>query len=133
MTSTRPVVVQELPQRLTRGQTEPCFREVQPLLKKDHPKVVFDFSNVSQLDSAGIDFLLICMEEVLKRNGDLKLAAIPLGPAVVLELMGVDHLFEIFENSSDAVESFHRFPEHAFQGGPQLWYSNDIPGREGTV
>jgi len=130
MTSTRPVVVQELPQRLTRGQTELWFRELQPLLKGDHPKVVFDFSNVSQMDSAGIEFLLVCMEEVLKRNGDLKLAAIPPGPAVVLELTGVDHLFEIFENSSDAVESFHKFPVHAYQDGPQPWYANDTPARE---
>jgi len=77
--------------------------------------LVFDFSGVRQLDSAGIEMLLRCLEEVMKRNGDIKLAAVPPAPAVILELTGVDRFFEIYENASDAVESFHQFPAHALQ------------------
>jgi len=67
------------------------------------------------LDSAGIEMLLRCMEEAMKRNGDVKLAAVSPQVTVILELTRVDRLFEIFENPSDAVESFHRFPVQAFR------------------
>ena len=61
------------------------------------------------------------IEEVMKRNGDIKLAAVPPAPAVILELTGVDRFFEIYENASDAVESFHQFPAHALQHVRQPW------------
>ena len=133
MINARPVIVQQLPPKVTRGQTDLFFREVAPLLKADRPRMVFDFSNVVQLDSAGIELLLVCMEEALKRNGDLKLAAIPSGPRVVLEMTGVDHLFEIFQDPSDAVESFHRFPVHAFTEESQPWYPSAVSGAERRI
>jgi len=115
MTTGRTVVVKELPESVSLNHTQQLLREVAPLLEVDRPHLVFDFSEVRQLDSAGIEMLLHCMEEALKRNGDVKLAAVPPPVAVVLELTRVDRLFEIFENPSDAVESFHRFPVQAFR------------------
>jgi hypothetical protein len=47
--------------------------------------------------------LLCCLEEAMKRNGDVKLAAIPAGAEATVELI---RLFEIFETSADAVKSF---------------------------
>ena len=35
--------------------------------------MVLDCSNVRQLDRAGIQVLLRCLEEAMKRNGDVKL------------------------------------------------------------
>jgi anti-anti-sigma factor len=115
MTNCRPVVVKQLPDRVSVNETQLLFRELAPLFEGDRPCLVFDFSEVRQLDSAGIEMLLRCMEEAMKRNGDLKLAAISPQVAVILELTRVDRLFEIFENPSDAVESFHRFPVQAFR------------------
>lgn len=128
MTTKRPVVVLELPEKLVLGRAQLFFREVQGFLQTDRPRLVFDFSEVTQVDSAGIEVLLNCMEEAMKRNGDLKLAAIPPGPAVVLALTQVDRLFEIFENASDAADSFHHFPVHAFQGGQQPWNERPTAG-----
>lgn len=115
MTTSHPVIVKQLPQRVNRQQAQELARAVEPLLKHDHPCLVFDFSEVRYLDSAGIEMLLHCMEEAMKRNGDLKLAAIPPEIAVILKLTRVDCLFEIFDNASDAVESFHRFLAHPFR------------------
>jgi anti-anti-sigma factor len=115
MTTSRAVVVKRLPQSVTLSQAQQLFWEVLPLLGRDRPHLVFDFSEVRQLDSAGIEMLLHCMEEAMKRNGDVKLAAVSMQVAVILKLTRVDRLFEIFENPSDAVESFHRFPVHAFR------------------
>jgi len=121
MTTKRPVVVLQLPEKLVLGRVESFLRDVQGFLKAERPRLVFDFSEVSQIDSAGVELLLNCMEETMKRNGDIKLAAIAPGPAVVLQLTQVDRLFEIFDNPSDAVESFHQFPVHAFQEAQQTW------------
>jgi anti-sigma B factor antagonist len=115
MTNCRPVTVKQLPDRVSVNETQQLFRELAPLFEGDRPCLVFDFSEVRQLDSAGIEMLLRCMEEAMKRNGDVKLAAVSPQVAVILELTRVDRLFEIFENPSDAVESFHRFPVQAFR------------------
>ena len=115
MTNSRPVVVKQLPDRVSVNETHQLFRELAPLFEGDRPCLVFDFSEVRQLDSAGIEMLLRCMEEAMKRNGDVKLTAVSPQVTVILELTRVDRLFEIFENPSDAVESFHRFPVQAFR------------------
>src|SRR5580704_340534 len=127
MATKRPVVVLELPEKLILGRAHLFFQEVQEFLKIDRPRLVFDFSEVTQVDSAGVEVLLNCMEEAMKRNGDLKLAAIPPGPAVVLELTQVDRLFEVFDNVSDAAESFHQFPVDAVRKAHQPW--SEGPGQ----
>ena len=89
----------------------------------DRPRVVLDFSEVRQLDSAGIHVLLHCLEEPMKRNGDIKLAAVPPAATVILELTKVDSLFETFDTASEAVNSFYQFPRPAFQPALQPEYS----------
>jgi anti-anti-sigma factor len=115
MISRRPVAVKQLPEKLGVKQGWVFFREVEPCLKVERPRVVLDCSKVRQLDSAGLHLLLRCLEEAMKRNGDVKLAAIPLGAAATLELTKVDRLFEAFDNTTDAVNSFHQFPVNALQ------------------
>jgi anti-sigma B factor antagonist len=119
---TTPVVVKHLPQQLKLGQLQVFLQEIAPLLKADRPRIVFDFSQVKQIDSAGVDMLLYCMEQAMKRNGDLKLAAVPPAPAIILELTRVDRLFEIFETVSAAVNSFSGFSVPGKQT-PYEWYS----------
>jgi anti-anti-sigma factor len=95
------------------------FREVEPFLQADRPRVVLDCSKVRHLDSGGIYVLLRCLEEAMKRNGDVKLAAIPPGAAAILEHTRAGRLFEAFDNTADAVNSFHQFPmkpvQHALE------------------
>ena len=115
MTTGKPVVVKQLPEYLGVQQCQAFLRDLEPLFGTDRPRLVFDFSGVHHLDSAGVEFLLRCMEEAMKRNGDLKLACVSPQLAVILEMTRVDRLFEIFDNSTDAVESFHRFSASAWQ------------------
>ena len=115
MTDCGKVVIKQLPERVTLNQAHAILREMEPVLEGDRPCLVFDFSDVVQIDSAGIEMMLRCMEEAMKRNGDLKLAALSPQVAIILELTRVDRLFEIFATSSDAAESFHRFPIEALR------------------
>jgi anti-anti-sigma factor len=115
MISGRPVVVKQLPEKLSVEQGRRFFLEVEPCLMGDRPRMVLDCSQLRHLDSAGIQVLLHCLEEAMKRNGDVKLAAIPPAAAEILALTGVDQLFEAFDNTFDAVNSFYQFPADVFQ------------------
>jgi anti-anti-sigma factor len=109
------VGVQQLPEQLSVKQGRAFFREVESCLNVDRPRVVLDCSRVQLLDGAGVRVLLSCLEAAMKRNGDVKLAVIPPGAAAVLELARVDHIFEVFESTADAVNSFYHFPTKSFQ------------------
>lgn len=128
MTSERIVAVRQLPEKLSVKQGRLFFREVEPCLNADRPRVVLDCSKVRQLDSAGIQVLLLCLEEAMKRNGDVKLAAIPPGAAAILELTRVGRLFEAFDNTTDAVNSFQQFPLKPLQAACTLEYSTTALG-----
>src|SRR5579864_5809549 len=110
MPSSGPVLVMEVPEQLNHATVEAFVAELQPLLESDRPRVVLDCSHVRDLDSAGVEVLLYCMQEAMKRNGDLKLAAVSPESAVILELMRVDRLFETFETTTQAVQSFQAIP-----------------------
>jgi anti-anti-sigma factor len=112
MKSSGPVIVMELPEQLDHAQVQSFLSEVKPLLEADRPRMVLDCSLVRYIDSTGVEMLLHCMEEAMKRDGDLKLAAVSPESAVILELMRVDRLFETFETSEAAVQSFHVFPTY---------------------
>jgi anti-sigma B factor antagonist len=118
MEKSRPVVVKHLPERVNQRQARAFFREVQPLITVDRPQVVFDLSAVQQLDAAGVDMLLQCMSQVMKRDGDLKLAAVSAHAAVILELTRTERLFEIYNTAADAVRSFSRFIPAAMRHQP---------------
>src|SRR5437016_5010939 len=115
METSRPVVVKRVPDRLNLRQARTLLREVQPFLTSDRPQVVFDLSQVRTLDAAGVDMLLHCMSEAMKRDGDVKLAALSPHAATVLEMTRTDRLFEIYETSTDAARSFTYFLPNAMR------------------
>ncbi len=121
METSRPVVIKRMPERLNLKQARALLRELQPILTSDRPQVVFDMSQVRHLDAAGVDMLLHCMTETMKRDGDLKLAALSEQAAVILELTRTDRLFEIYNSSAEAMRSFSHFLPGAMRHG-------DLPG-----
>ena len=122
MANSRAVTVQQMPEHLTREQAHLFLQQVEAAFHGERPSVVFDFSKVCQLGSVGVELLLRCMEEVMKRNGDLKLAAVGAGPKAVLEFTGIDGLFEIYEDVAQAVQSFSALPAETFQQVSPGWY-----------
>lgn len=127
METTRPVVVKRVPERLNSKEARNFLREVQPFLTADRPQIVFDCSQVRQLDSAGVDLLLHCTAEVMKRDGDLKLAALSPQAAIVLELTRTDRLFEVYDTAVDAVRSFSRFLPQAMRNQPVVPFPAEPP------
>ncbi len=109
METNRPVVVKRLPERLNLKQARAFCREMDPILNSDRPQIVFDCSQVRQVDAAGVEMLLQCLSHVIRRDGDLKLAGLSPEMAIILEMTRTERLFEVYETSADAVLSFSRF------------------------
>jgi len=109
METSRPVVVKRIPERMNQTEARKFLRDVEPLISSDRPQLVFDLSLVRQLDVAGVEVLLQCMSQVMKRDGDLKLASLSDHAAIILEMTRTDRLFEIYETSTDAARSFSMF------------------------
>jgi anti-anti-sigma regulatory factor len=73
--------------------------------RMDSPRIVVDFSRVREMDLAGLDGLLDCMETVAKNDGALQLGEMSPEAAIFLELTRMDQLFNKFP-VFDASESF---------------------------
>ena len=102
------VTVRKLPETLSVKQRWLFLREIENCMHIDRPRIVLDCANVRRVDRALIHLLLRCLEEAMKCNGDVKLAAIPHEAKAVLELTGANRLFEIFDTTAEAVNSFHQ-------------------------
>jgi anti-sigma B factor antagonist len=120
MCASRPVIVMQVPERLYESEADTFRLELKNLLQAERPRIVLDCSGIKDIDSTGVEMLLQCMDEAMKRDGDVKLAAVAPGSAVILELMKVDRLFEVFDSSEEAVRSFHAFPLYEVPE-PQPW------------
>jgi anti-anti-sigma regulatory factor len=111
MTSrTHPVTVKQLPETFNSKQAKLFFSDLESHMNIDRPAIVLDCSKVHKVDSSAVHLLLCCLEEAMKRNGDVKLAALPSGSAEVVALSRIDRLFEVFGTIAEAVNSFRRGP-----------------------
>ena len=106
----RTVTVKQLPETLTVKQGNALFREIQSEMNTDRPRMVLDCSNVRQLDKPFVHLLLCCLEEAMKRNGDVRLAALPAGSEAVLEQTGIKRVFDIYDTAAEAESSYHQVP-----------------------
>jgi anti-anti-sigma regulatory factor len=112
-TGMRAVVVKRLPDELTVKQKLKFLHEIGSVMNANRPRLVIDCSSLRNCDNSTIHLLLHSLEEAMKRNGDVKLAAIPPAAAVALVTTGVARLFEMFDTTAEAVNSFHQLPKDA--------------------
>jgi anti-anti-sigma regulatory factor len=103
-------MVKQLPEISGKEQRRIFLREIESSLQVDRPRLVLDCSEIRRLDRPVIHLLLTCLEEAMKRNGDVKLAAMPSEAREILKRMGMGRLFEIFDTVVDAVNSFRKVP-----------------------
>ena len=107
-TKYRSVVVRKLPERIPGAQRDQVYGDLESSIRVDRPAVVLDCSELHEVDGSAIHLLLCCLEEAMKRNGDVRLAALRPETKAALEKAEVDSLFQTFEGIPEAVESFHR-------------------------
>lgn len=105
----RGVMIRRLPALDTGNEEKAFVRELaESMAQTVRPGVVLDLSGVSRVDGRLLHLLLRCLEEALKRNGDVRLAGAPRQTRQALETMGLQRLFRFFSTDEEAVESFRR-------------------------
>src|SRR4029077_17650428 len=109
----QPIAIRTLPEQLDASHQRALYRELESCINVDRPAVVLDCSRLRQLDNAASHFLLCCLEEAIKRNGDVRLAALRPETSRALRSTGINHLFQTFPSIGEAVESF-RLPMISF-------------------
>jgi anti-sigma B factor antagonist len=105
MLNHRPVLVMEMPEEVNSREAPIFLQELEPLLHSPSPRIILDCSAVRHIDGAGVAMMLHCLEQAMKRDGDLRLAALSVEPDAVAELGA----FETFTTCGEAVSSFNNF------------------------
>jgi anti-anti-sigma factor len=106
----RAVAVMQVQEIRSAKQRQAFLRDLERCIDAERPFVVLDCSNLDQLDKSGVHLLLCCLEEAMKRNGDLKLAGLHASAETALESFGAHRLFDIHDTTASAVSSFYRLP-----------------------
>lgn len=70
------------------------------------PRVVLDCSQLEEVGQREILLLLGCLERVIKRNGDARLACVSAKAMHALTYTGVERLFRIYDSIEAAMRSF---------------------------
>lgn len=107
-TKVRSVAVRKLPESISGAQRQKVFQDLESCINVDRPAVVLDCSVVREFDRSAVHLLLCCLEEAMKRNGDIRLAALSPKAKADLKAAEVDSLFQSFEGLPEAIDSFHR-------------------------
>lgn len=100
------VAVHKLPKMTNGKQARVWLDDIRTSMDAERPRMVLDGSDIPELDRRAVHALFCCLEEALKRNGDVKLAALPPGSQAILERAGAGHLFEIYPTPIEAANSF---------------------------
>ena len=102
----RTVSLRKLPNRIDPAQQGTLKKEFESCMAVDRPCVILDCSMLEQLDRPAIRFLLYRLEEAMKRNGDIRLAALHPELRATFTSFGLDKLFQVFDDVAGAEESY---------------------------
>jgi anti-anti-sigma regulatory factor len=104
----RAVIVRHLSETFDGSRKSLFFSEIKACLDVDRPCLVIDCSQLTQFNKQTLLLLLECLEQAMKRNGDVRLAGVSSQAREALQAAGADALFSIFETKGDAIASFQR-------------------------
>lgn len=93
---TQSAIMINLPEDFGAKDAKKLGRELKSKMNGHAPSVIIDLSRTRRMDSAGLEGLLACMQEVAKHDGSVQLGAISPEAATLLELARMDHLFSKF-------------------------------------
>ena len=104
----RNVSLKHLPEFVDDAVERAFLKELVSSFETNRPRVVINCSSLKEVSLASIRLLLCSLEEAMKRNGDVRLSALPKTTKAVLQSTGMDRLFRMFETDTEALKSFQR-------------------------
>lgn len=67
---------------------------------------LFDFTEVTMIDSSGLGYIVFCLKKLREKDGDVKIHNLLDQAKVIFEITRVNSIIDIYENESDAINSF---------------------------
>jgi anti-anti-sigma regulatory factor len=104
----RTVAVKHLPEVVNHAAERVILNELLISLDANRPRIVINCSKQTSPSMLSIHLLLCSLEEAMKRNGDVRLSAVPKALRAMLQSAGMDRLFRFFDTDVEAIESFQR-------------------------
>lgn len=104
------IILLDLKGRIVAGDEVGAFRTViEELSKSGQPKVILNLHAVDYIDSLGLGTMVMCYTRLQKIGGIAKLSQLNRRNLELLLLTKIDTIFEVFDDETEAVNSF--FPE----------------------
>lgn len=112
------IQLRKLPDDLRGRRSRDFLSEIQSSMNGGRPRIVLDGSDLRELDRSAILLILCCLEEAMKCNGDVKLAALPLDSEEILRRSGNREAFRNVSHGAGSGEQL-RFAsfERSFRSG----------------
>jgi anti-sigma B factor antagonist len=106
----RMVSVHQIPSDVSSTSQMELLRRLAMSAENGHPRFVLDCSKVETMGSSEVRFLLSCLEEVMKHNGDVRLAVLNPEAQAVMKKTCMHRLFETYPTTESAVQSYQFRP-----------------------
>lgn len=104
------IIVLDLKGRIIAGDEVGTFRSaIERLSEAAQPKIILNLHAVDHIDSLGLGTMVMCYTRLQKIGGVAKLAQLNRRNLELLLLTKIDTIFEVFDDETEAVNSF--FPE----------------------
>lgn len=89
------------------GSTAPeLTREIQSLIANGMYNIVADFKELDFMSSAGLGVFMGAIQKVREKRGDIKLSRPNASIRRLIELLGFDHLYQIYDTEESAIAAF---------------------------
>ncbi|MGH9528711.1 MAG: STAS domain-containing protein [Terriglobales bacterium] len=102
-----------LSERFNREEALLLSGELRHSLALDRPCMIVDFSNVKQMDTAGLDMILDIMVKVARQDGAVQIGNASAEAATILELTGMDRVLNMFPRIPDDTATVQLVPGRA--------------------
>jgi anti-sigma B factor antagonist len=104
------IVLLDLKGRIIAGDEVGTFRSaIERLSESVQPKIILNLHMVDYIDSLGLGTMVMCYTRLQKIGGVAKLSQLNRRNLELLLLTKIDTIFEVFDDETEAVNSF--FPE----------------------
>ena len=99
--------------RIVFGEEADELRRVVLGLLNETKRIVLNLAWIGHIDSSGLGTLVASFISARNREAEIKFAALSPKARRVLGITKVDQLFEVYESTEEAVQSFHPCPQAA--------------------
>jgi len=92
-----------LPEKLTEENTRILRTRLESSLASKCLTIVLDFSSVREMNSAALETLLHCMNQVVQHDGTIRVSGMSPEAEIFLEFTRMDSIFAMFQEQPAAV------------------------------